>query len=187
MEFIEWLDTHVLPAKRSSRFKVDNQTVELWEKDENVDMSVFIKDFSDPFVIIDPYQAGQWRLFDGLDGWEKNCDFLILGKSDEKPFVFFVELKSSLPHEEGKKKLRWTRPLLHYLLSVFNVDNYSDIQESDLTVKYFLIGEQFYETLDKRTVKTDSEIHGKAVPYKGITINYRVSDEHSLNQLLRAT
>ena len=53
MEFIAWLDTHVLPEKRSSKYKVDNQTVALWEKDKNVDMTVFIKGFSDPFVIID--------------------------------------------------------------------------------------------------------------------------------------
>ena len=76
--------------------------------------------------------------------------------------------------------------LLHHLLSVFNVDSCSELQESDLAVKYFLIGEQFYETLDKRTVKTDAEIHSKAVEYEGITINYRVSDKYSLNQLLQA-
>ena len=181
-----WLDTHVLPAKRSSRFKVENQTIELWEKDKNVDMSVFIKGFPGPSVIIDPFEAGQWRLFDGLDGWEKNCDFLILGKSDEKLFVFFVELKSSLPHERGKEQLRWTRPLLHYLLSIYNVANCSELQESDLIVKHFLIGKQFYETLDKRTVKTDAEIHSRAVTYKGITINYRVSDKYALSQLLKA-
>ena len=186
MEFIAWLDTHVLPEKRSSKYKVDNQTVALWEKDKNVDMTVSIRGFSDPFVIIDPSQAGQWRLFSGLDGWGKNCDFLILGKSDQKFFVFFVELKASLPHEEGKVQLRWTRPLLHHLLSVFNVDNCSAIQESDLIVKYFMIGEQFYETLDKRTVKTDAEIHGKVEEYMGITINYRVSDLYSLKQLLQA-
>ena len=186
MEFIEWLDAHVLPERRSSKYSVDNQTVALWEKDENVDMSVFIKGLSDPFVIVDPFKAGQWRLFRGLDGWGQNCDFLILGKSDETLFAFFVELKSSLPYEKGKVQLRWTRPLLHHLLSVFNVDRFSELLESDLVVKYFLIGEQFHETLDKRTVKTDAEIHSKAVPYKGFTINYRVSDKYSLNQLLRA-
>ena len=186
MAFLSWLDTHVLCEKRSSRYKVDNQTVALWEKDENVDMTVSIKGLSAPFVIIDPFKAGQWRLFDGLESWEKNCDFLILGNSDESLFVFFIELKSSLPHEEGKQQLRWTRPLLHYLLTVFNVDNGSELQESDLIVKYFLIGKQFYETLDKRTVKTDAAIHSKTVPFKGITINYRVSDKYSLSQLLRA-
>ncbi len=187
MAFISWLNTHASPAKRSSRYRLDNQTVELWEKDKNVDMSVFIEGFSDPFVIIDPFEAGQWRLFDGLDGWEKNCDFLIMGKSKEKTFAFFIELKLSLPHEEGKKQLRWTRPLLHHLLSVFNVDNCSQVQESDLIVKYFLIGDQFYETLDKRTVKTDAEIHRKVEEYMGITINYRVSDKYSLEQFLRAS
>lgn len=186
MALIEWLDTHVLPERRSSRYNVDNHTVELWEKDDNVDMSVFIKGLSDPFVIMDPYTSGQWRLFSGLDGWGKNCDFLILGKSDQELFALFVELKSSLPYDEGKVQLRWTRPLLHHLLSVFNVDSCSEIQESDLTVKYFLIGERFYETLDKRTVKTDAEIHSSSVPYQGITINYRVSDKYALNQLLKA-
>ena len=130
-------------------------------------------------MIVDPSKAGQWRLFDGLIGWGKNCDFLILGKSDEKLFAIFVELKSSLPHEEGKIQLRWTRPLLHHLLSVFNVDNRSELQESDLIVKYFLIGQKFYETLDKRTVKTDAEIHSRAEPYEGITVNFRVSDRYS--------
>ena len=190
MEFIEWLNRHILPEKRSSRYCLVNQTVALWEKDENVDMTVRIKGFSGPFVIVDPHKAGQWRLFRGLAGWGKNCDFLILGKTDERVFVFFVELKSSLPDEAGQVQLRWTRPLLHYLLSVFNVDSGSEIQEfiqeSDVTVKYFLIGERFYETLDKRSVKTDAEIHGKAVEYQGITINYRVSDKFSLNQLLKA-
>lgn len=186
MDFITWLETHVLPEKQSARCKVDNQTVALWEKDNNVDMTVFIKDVSDPCVIVDPWEAGQWRLFDGLDGWGKNCDFLILGKSNEELFVLFVELKSSLPHDEGKKQLRWTRPLLHHLLSVFNVANSSELQESDLTVKYFMIGEKYYETLDKRTVKTDAGIHAKVEGYMGITINYRVSDKYSLAQLLRA-
>ena len=187
MEFIECLDAHVLPERRSSRYSVDNQTVALWEKDENVDMAVFIKGLSESLVIIYPFKAGQWRLFSGLDGWGKNCDFLILGKRDETLFVFFAELKSSLPYDEGKIQLRWTRPLLHHLLSVFNVDSCSELQESDLTVKYFLFGEQFFETLDKRTVKTDAEIHSKAVSYKGFTINFRVSDRYSLNQLLQAT
>ena len=186
MALIKWLDTHVLSDRRSSRFRIDNQTVELWEKDKNVDMSVFIKGLSDPFLIIDPFKAGQWRLFSGLDGWGKNCDFLLLGKSDDKLFALFVELKSSLPYEEGKVQLRWTRPLLHHLLSVFNIDNCSELQESDITVKYFLIGEQYYETLDKRTVKTDAAIHSKVEEYMGITINYRVSDKYSLKQLLRA-
>ena len=186
MEFIEWLDAHVLSERRSSRFSLDDRTVTLWEKDKNVEMSKSIGGLPDPFVIVDPFKAGQWRLFKGLDGSGKNCDFLILGKRDETLFAFFVELKSSLPYEEGKIQLRWTRPLLNHLLSVFNVDSCSELLESDLVVKYFLFGDRFYETLDKRTVKTDFEIHSKAIPYQGLTINYRVSDIYSLNQLLQA-
>ena len=102
MEFIEWLDAHVLPERKSLRYNVVNQTVELWEKDENVDMSILIKGLLDPFVIIDPYKAGQWRLFSGLDGWGKNCDFLILGREMKRCLFSLQNLSRHSPMTKEK-------------------------------------------------------------------------------------
>ena len=184
MDFISWLDTHLLIAKVSKRYHVYEHGVKIWEKKERMEVS--ITGILKPYIIVCPALTGSWEIFNPSNRWGRNCDFLILGISNERMYALFIELKPSAPDSNAPEQLRWTRRVFYYFISMFNLDNCGYLSESDLTTKYFVISEQHFDNIDKRTVRTDGEIHKRSQPYKDFVINYRVADIHSLENMLNA-
>lgn len=192
--FVTWVDGHVRTDKRLPACKKVGDTVELIEKNSNVDMTLRIEEIPEPVVIISPEEAKKWELFYGNrpKNWMKRCDYLLIGKTEGGYFAIFVELKKSLPgkgdskHEEnGYAQLRWSQPLLDYLLSVFNIDSGTNLDMSRFSVKYWQIGESRSGDHVKPPVylgeDEDVRFDGE---YKGLTIHNQVTPVISLRDLL---
>lgn len=195
-DFVAWVDDHVRTDKRLPACKREGDTVELFEKNSNVDMTLRIEEVPESVVIISPEDAKKWQLFcvNKPKNWMKRCDYLLIGKTNGGYFAIFVELKKTLPeendpkHEEtGYAQLRWTQPLLHYLVSVFNTDSCTDLSRSEFSIKYWQIGEKPSKDHVKSPVYLgeDEEVRfdGK---YKGLTIHNRVTPLISLRDLLES-
>ena len=187
MGFVSWLDEYVLPSRKLPESKRVGQTIELEEKDNNANMSVTIGDVPDSAVVIRPDKAGQWRILksDKRKGWDSLCDYLILWESDDKLFAIFIELKTSTPHPHGKTQLRWTLPMLHYLLFVFDEDSRSATPETEIVAKYFEFGQRKNRRIVKRHTKSVPTPFFRDEVHWGIRVRYSVEQEFSLRQLLR--
>ena len=191
MSFVEWAVSHVADDKKSKRYKrVDDNKYEyeLWERDDNVDMSIVITGLPNKFVIIDPTLVGQWNWFKDLEKWNARCDFLIIGKFGEVLFAFLIELKKSIGpvnKQKAQNQLRWSQSLLRYALSIYNISESVTIHESDLTVKYLVVGQDPDERLAKLPTTIDKTVYSYSSPHKGIPINYSIADKYSLAQLLK--
>lgn len=196
VEFVAWVDEHVRTDKRLPACKRVGDTVELFEKNSDVDMTLRIEEIPESIVIISPEDAKKWELFCGNKpkNWMKRCDYLIVGKTESSYFAIFVELKQKLPEENDPKhevngyaQLRWSQPLFDYLLSVFNTDSCSDLSKSAFSIRYWQIG----ETPSRDHVKSpvylgedeDVRFDGK---YKGLTIHNRVTPFITLRDLLES-
>ena len=189
MEFVSWLLENVLPSKRCTDFKSTAQTIVLRETDDNVRMKLEIRKISTPIVILIPENIGQWRILkDGKEiEWWSRCDFLLVGEHAGKSFAIFMEFKKTVPdpREEANVQLRWSLPILHFLMSVFNVDCFSSISDEDFTIRYFQIGQKFGKRLDKNAVRIDPKGQFGSEFYRGLRINYSVAPVVTLRQLLK--
>ena len=194
VEFVSWVDDHVRTDKRLPACKRMGDTVELFEKNSDVDMILRIEEIPESIVIIRPEDAKKWELFCGNKpkNWMKRCDYLLVGKTDGRYFAIFVELKKTLRdendprHEEnGYAQLRWSQPLFDYLLSVFNTDNCTELSKSEFSIKYWQIGEKPSRDQVKSRVYLDEEVRFDG-EYKGLTIHNRVTPFISLRDLLES-
>ena len=189
MEFIPWLEANVLPSKKCQHLKSTTQTLVLRETDKNVNMKLEIRKVSNPVVILLPEKIGQWRILkDGRNiEWWNRCDFLIVGEYAGKHFAIFMEFKKTVPdsNDEANVQLRWSLPILHFFLSVYNVGNLPAIREEDFTVKYFQIGQKYNDRIDKHVVRIDPKRLFGDEEYMGLMINYSVAQVVSLKQLLK--
>lgn len=183
MAFVSWLsdDNNLPPERKLSPSKRYDQVLVLDEPQNN--MTLTVRGVPDPVVVVKPDDIGQWRVLRQGDdrGWDKCCDYLLLGRYEEQNYAIFVELKTTIPDDDGKKQLRWTLLLLHYLQSAFNVDRHPIRSESNRIVRYFLIGDaykgRFYTSYHPTAIiQTQS--------YFGITINYSLRKEMMLRELL---
>lgn len=196
VEFVSWVDEHVRTDKRLPACRRVGDTVELFEKNSDVDMTLRIEEIPESVVIISPEDAKKWELFCGNKpkNWMKRCDYLLVGKTDGGYFAIFVELKKTLRDENDPKhevngyaQLRWSQPLLHYLVSVFNADRSTDLSRSEFNIKYWQIGEKSSRDHVKSPVYLggDEEVRFDR-EYKGLTIHNRVTPFISLRDLLES-
>ena len=194
VEFVSWVDEHVRTDKRLPACKRVGDTVELFEKDRNVDMAVRIEEVPESVVVIRPDAASGWDLFCGNKptNFKKRCDYLLIGRTEGRYFAIFVELKKKLPHENdtrheenGNAQLRWSQPLFDYLLSVYNTDSRSELGRSAFSIKYWRIGEKPSSEHVKSPVYLgeDEDVRFDGM-YKGLTIHNRVTLLISLRDLL---
>ena len=183
MAFVSWLndDSNLPLAGKLAPSKRPGQDLVLEEPQNR--MTVTVKDVPGPVVVIRPEAIGQWRVLTEGDsrGWDKCCDYLLLGRYEEKDYAIFMELKRTIPDDEGNKQLRWAPLLLHYLESAFNIDQHPIRCESNRIVKYFLMGEKY-----KGKFFT-SYVPGAVIQdqlFYGITVNFSLRKEVLLRELL---
>lgn len=189
MDFVAWLDENVLPEKRQEEFKKTSQTAVLW--DENDEVRLEIRKILEPAIILLPEKIQQWRILkDRKDKqWGSRCDFLMVGESSGKYYAIFMEFKKTIRNfeeeeGEGRRQLKWSTSILHYLLSVFNIDLISSLSEEDLEVRHIEIGKKVSERFDKQPIRIDSQSPFPCNEYDGLKIHYTLNGSITLKQLL---
>lgn len=177
MDFISWLDEHIVCGKRlEGVFKND-----VLLEDINDDVKIWVKGVGQAIVGI-PDNMGQWRILKE-GGWYKTCDFIVIGEHPRYgSYVFLVELKATPEDREelsperkdgGRMELRWNISIFHYLFSVFRTDEYDQDLDCKFTVRRFLIGNTYSRTLSARFKKEG--VRGRVFDcekYNGVWINF---------------
>ena len=189
MDFVAWLDENVLPEKRLEDFKKTSQTAVLW--DENDEVKLEIRKIHEPAIILLPEKIQQWRILRHRKDkqWGSCCDFLMVGESLGQCYVIFMEFKRTIRNYDeeegdGRRQLKWSTSILHYLLSVFNLDLTSSWSEEDLEVKHIEIGKKLSERFDKQPIRIDSQSPFPCNEYDGLKIHYTLNGPITLKQLL---
>ncbi len=161
-------------------------TILLEEKNEEVDMTVEIVRAPDTVTTIRLDQVGHVSALTGK-GWQQICDYLLVAQSDDRYHAIFVELKKTLRREtRPREQLRRSLPLLHYLLSAFNVDRGLMLPASEFVVNYFLIGQQWSLKWDKPRRRMERASIFETEEYKSIWIHASVAPTISFQELVKS-
>lgn len=189
MDFVSWLDENVLHDKRQEGFDKSTQTAMLW--DESDDVRLEVRKILGPGVILLPEKIQQWRILRHRreKQWGSRCDFLMVGESSGQCYAIFLEFKRSIrsleeEEQEARRQLKWSTSILHYLLSVFNLDLASSLTEEDLEVRHIVIGKKFSKRFDKQPIRTDPQSPFHFDDYDGLKIHYVLNWPITLRQLL---
>lgn len=189
MDFVAWLDENVLPDNRQEDFKKTRQTAELW--DDNDDVKLEVKKISGPAIVLLPEKIQQWRILRHRQDkqWGSRCDYLMVGESSGQCYAIFLEFKRTIrsleeEEQEAQRQLKWSTSILHYLLSVFNLDLASSLTEEDLAVRHIVIGKKFSKRFDKQPIRTDPQLPFPFDDYDGLKIHYALNWPLTLRQLL---
>ena len=107
-------------------------------------------------TVVDVRKMGQLRLKGlkaGVCG--KRCDYLVVTGEKEMDRAVFVELKKTLYDNlsGGMEQLRQSRPLLDYLHSVCRVHFGASSPETEITVRYCMIGEKVNTRFSKEPMR----------------------------------
>ncbi|MCY3901925.1 MAG: hypothetical protein OXF76_02085 [Caldilineaceae bacterium] len=188
MEFISWLDSYLMPSKRRTDISPTAQTIVL----EDSGTVIEIQKVPNSLIVLLPTKIGQWRFLKEKPkdkhkdqyGWSARCDFMLLGESKGRYFAILLELKETLIDSKGKEQLRWSLPILHHLVSMFNIDCFSSMSEKDFIIKYFQIGQKWGPNLDKQRVKAGLRESFHYEDHMGIKINCSVDSPVTLRRLL---
>ena len=189
MSFATWLGNHVMSSRLISEDDRDGQTIHLWERDSEVNMTLRIENVPKTVVVVRFDEGNRREIFETGKGFDFGfrCDYLILDESDTEYTAIFVELKNSFEDFEsenwrkrkGEKQLRWSLPCLRYLLSVFETDMYTLTHDKKLTARYFLIAKFPNPWRRKRRNRE----HFVSEEYAGIPIHYSTKDKIKLREL----
>lgn len=189
MDFVAWLDENVLSCKRQEEFKKTSQTAVLW--DENGDVKLEVRRILGPAIILLPEKIQQWRILRSRQDkrWGSRCDFLIVGESSDQFYAIFLEFKRTIrsleeEDQEAQRQLKWSTSILHYLLSVFNLDRNSSLSEEDIEVRHVAIGRKFSERFDKQHIRTNPHLPFPFDDHDGLKIHYALNLPITLIQLL---
>lgn len=180
MDFISWLDDNLSWEKR--REGCGKITGDALLKDKGDAVRVRIRKLGSAVIII-PDDVGQWRILKPGD-WDKTSDFIILGdRPGYGQYVFLIELKTTTRAIEeyrrdrkddgGRMELRWNINLFHYVLSTYNVDTLSKLEDENFTIRRFLIGKRNTRRLENRIKK--GRVRGDVFDYEfyeGVWINH---------------
>ena len=176
MDFISWLDDHIVPCKRMEGVFRNDVLLE----DINDNVKIWVKGVGQAVVGI-PDDIGQWRILKE-GGWYKTCDFILFGEHPRHgSYVFLVEMKATPEDIEelrpdkkdgGRMELRWNISIFHYLYSVFKTDEYNQELDCKFTVRRFLIGNKYSRRLGEKFRKEG--VRGRVFDYEwynGVWIN----------------
>ena len=179
VDFVSWLDDKTLPDKWLKGYRKDSGDVTL--VDTNGQVKIRVRNVGSAVIGI-PEKMGQWRIVKTGE-WDKQCDYIMFGDHPKHGrYVFLIEFKET-PTERwgtidrdddgGRMKLRWNINIFHYLLSLFNVDTHGKIENRHFTIRRFLIGKNYSQSLEsgfrKGRLKGNVFDHEE---YQGVWINF---------------
>ena len=181
MNLSKMLD-HVL-VKGAVVSPVDGSGHPLVLREDQADMAVTVTDGSTEMVAI-RLQSGKCRI--GLLGergpWNVSCDYILFGRIDSQWHAIFVELKKTARRDaHGYEQLRWSLPVLEYILQVCEL-NFGKVIDRPM-VSYVLVAEGEHERFDKQLVKTP-DLQFQTVEWRGITIRELIGHRFRLQDLV---
>ena len=190
--FLNWLNKHVSDNHVLADCRRCGQTIELLDEESQAKHVFEVEGVPDSTLVIRPHNNAVWSILqqNRKKGWNKSCDYVLIGERQDKLYAVFIELKETLKRgpkiedQRGQDQLRWTLPLLNYLLFVFNIDNRSSHKIEDVMIRYFQFGKRFHENFDKAGTRDDDENLFITEMHRGIKIKNSRSPVYSLNLLL---
>ena len=189
MEFTSWIDYYVQTMRLLPEHDRQNGVVKLSERNSSgADMSVQVEGVPNSAVVVCAEACKNWVLFNSnrLKDWSKCCDYLIIGHIEHSHFALFVELKTKVSDKTGCIQLYWSQPLLSYFLSVYNLDQKSNLCESEFKVLFWQISS--YPRDDFVTSATylgENEPSSSDDSYRNLTIHNKVAAFMQFEELLR--
>ncbi len=176
---------------------LESRDLVLKEEDPNSKQTVRLTNAPPDLVVVDVSEIGQMSGLKkkrkengngkGYD-WNKSCDYLLAFRWNGDERALLIDLKKTLGRRnkrKGMKQLRWSRPLLDYLWSIYEARNGARPGSLKLSAGYALITEDFHhESLNKQYVHLKS---GETTleRYKNIDICIAVGKSVSWKKLLR--
>lgn len=162
---------------------VDGSGNRLVLREDQADMAVTVTDGSTEMVAI-RLEPGACRigLLGELGPWNVSCDYILFGNIDSKWHAIFVELKKTARRDSrGYKQLRWSTPVLEYILQICELNSRQVIDRP--RVNYVLIAEGEHERFDKQLVKTP-HVQFQTVKWQGIKIREFIGHRFRLQDLV---
>ncbi len=144
----------------------------LREEDPSARMEVAVAKPSTDVITIDMGKLSHSSAIKDVRGYRVKCDYLLLFESDGNDHAILIELKKTLGDnvQGAEEQLRRSLPLLEYLRSFCEVHYDTNFTKSEMSIRYFLIGERYSKRFDKQPVNADPAKRLHKEKYRGITI-----------------
>ncbi len=137
--------------------------------EENNDMEVEVFGVPSDLTVINMKMIGS---LSGLkDGeWKQRCDYLIVREEEGVDHAVFVELKRTLNKDKKKAldQLRRSVPFLEYFRRICELQFTDDPIQSEIALRYVMIGERISTRFDKQPVKPGQKLPSEE--FKNITV-----------------
>ena len=155
MTLTAWLGEN-LSAKALMCRPKSTRSIILEAKDKNAGISLEIFGVPDAVTAIHLDRVRHLAALNPNGGPKPICDYLVVTQTDDKCFAIFFDLKRTLLGTvKPREQLRWSLPLLSYLLSAFEVDSGEKVPDSKMAVSYILVGQKSSHLWDKQSVRYD--------------------------------
>lgn len=160
-----------------------DNTITLWEKNQDVDMEVEVTELSAPVTAIRMDRFSHLSVLRERGDLKKRCDYLLVVESADEIHAVFIELKKSLAKKkQASEQLRRSPPFLAYLLSVCKIEK-SNIDTTRLNTNYFILVQKRQKNIDKGSVRIDNNKIIEKEKYKEIEIATSVNSSFKLDEL----
>ena len=158
----------------------------LVEEDPNARMKVEVTKPSTDVLMVDVRKLGPPTGIKQVSGYHVRCDYMLIFELNGSNHAILIELKKTLGYNicEAKEQLRRSLPLLDYLRSFCEVHYQSRYSKSGLSIRYFIIGEQYTPRLDKQSVNSNPAKRLTREYYRGITIHTYVGPRLHFSMLV---
>lgn len=111
-----------------------------------------------------------------LPGARKNhltrrCDYLLVALIGGQSHAVFVEMKTTVTHEDRpKEQLVRSLPILRYLQSMCRIEHGFSDSASRVAEHFWIVGEKYSERFDKQPVRANPRGRVERVSHKGVDI-----------------
>ena len=162
---------------------VDRGKNQLVLREIPADMAVTVVDGSTEMVAL-RLKSGACRI--GLlaknGPWNLSCDYILFGTVDSNWYAILIELKKKTGRDtRGYKQLKWSRPVLEYIMQVCELHCGHTIDRP--RVGYALLAEGVSERFDKQRTRAHHP-QSRTVPWQGIEIRELIGDRFRLQDLI---
>lgn len=150
--------------------------LDLIEDDPNSKQTVKLTNAPPDLLAVDVRKIGKISELDGFkrNGWKQSCDYLLVFQDNGNERALFIELKATLSKKnrsKGQAQFRWSRPVLDYLRSIYEVRNKARPGSIQLSAGCAIISEKIGDSdLSKRYVNLEPG-EPTPEPYENIDVS----------------
>lgn len=156
---------------------LENCDLVLEEKDrkQQIIQEVRLTNAPPDLLAVDVRKLGKISNLKGFksNGWKQSCDYLLVFQDNGNERALLIDLKKTLGKRNKRKgmiQLRWSRPLLDYLRSIYEVRNEARPGGLQLSASCAIISEKIHDSLSKQYVNLKSG-EPTPEPYKNIDVS----------------